>query len=76
MIRHRGDRLLGTDHERQLLADALAGDEPAKVLLGGLDRVGKAIAGLLQRSAANYGWCFDCVPEENSLLLGFGTMRV
>ena len=20
----------------------------------------------------NYGWCFDCVPEENSLLLGFG----
>ena len=26
----------------------------------------------LDRSAANYGWCFDCVPEENSLLLGFG----
>jgi len=21
---------------------------------------------------ANYAWCFDCVPEENSLLLGFG----
>ena len=21
---------------------------------------------------ANYGWCFDCVPEENSLYLGFG----
>lgn len=21
----------------------------------------------------NYAWCFDCVPEENSLLLGFGT---
>ncbi len=20
----------------------------------------------------NYGWCFDCVPEENSVLLGFG----
>jgi hypothetical protein len=20
----------------------------------------------------SYGWCFDCVPEENSLLLGFG----
>ena len=20
----------------------------------------------------NYGWCFDCVPEENSLLLQFG----
>jgi len=30
----------------------------------------------LDRSAKNYGWCFDCVPEENSLLLGFGSMRV
>jgi mannose-6-phosphate isomerase class I len=26
----------------------------------------------LDRAAPNYGWCFDCVPEENSLLLGFG----
>jgi mannose-6-phosphate isomerase class I len=24
----------------------------------------------------NYGWCFDCVPEENSLLLGFGVERL
>lgn len=24
----------------------------------------------------NYGWCFDCVPEENSLLLGFGDERL
>lgn len=24
----------------------------------------------------NYAWCFDCVPEENSLLLGFGDIRV
>ena len=24
----------------------------------------------------NYAWCFDCVPEENSLLLGFGHARV
>ncbi len=23
----------------------------------------------LDRSAINYGWCFDCVPEENSLRL-------
>ena len=23
----------------------------------------------LDRSVSNYGWCFDCVPEENSLLL-------
>jgi mannose-6-phosphate isomerase class I len=23
----------------------------------------------------NYAWCFDCVPEENSLLLGFGEYR-
>jgi mannose-6-phosphate isomerase class I len=29
----------------------------------------------LDRSASNYGWCFDCVPEENSLLLGFGDVR-
>ena len=26
--------------------------------------------------APNYAWCFDCVPEENSLLLGFGDARV
>ena len=26
----------------------------------------------LPAGPANYGWCFDCVPEENSLLLGFG----
>ena len=24
----------------------------------------------------NYAWCFDCVPEENSLLLGFGSRGV
>ena len=26
--------------------------------------------------APNHAWCFDCVPEENSLLLGFGDCRV
>ncbi|MCW1923851.1 class I mannose-6-phosphate isomerase [Luteolibacter arcticus] len=26
----------------------------------------------LDPSKPNYGWCFDCVPEENSLLLSFG----
>jgi mannose-6-phosphate isomerase class I len=30
----------------------------------------------LPRETPNYGWCFDCVPEENSLLLGFGPTRV
>ena len=30
----------------------------------------------LPRNAPNYAWCFDCVPEENSLLLGFGDARV
>jgi hypothetical protein len=30
----------------------------------------------LDRTSANYAWCFDCVPEENSLLLGFGSDRV
>ncbi len=24
----------------------------------------------------NYAWCFDCVPEENSLVLGFGDCRI
>ncbi|GGA67265.1 mannose-6-phosphate isomerase [Edaphobacter acidisoli] len=26
----------------------------------------------LPRDQTNYAWCFDCVPEENSLLLRFG----
>ena len=26
----------------------------------------------LDRSVPNYAWCFNCVPEENSLLLKFG----
>jgi mannose-6-phosphate isomerase class I len=26
----------------------------------------------LDREAENYAWCFNCIPEENSLLLGFG----
>jgi mannose-6-phosphate isomerase class I len=30
----------------------------------------------LPRDAPNYAWCFDCVPEENSLLLGFGSQRI
>lgn len=30
----------------------------------------------LPRDVPNYAWCFDCVPEENSLLLGFGDARV
>ena len=30
----------------------------------------------LERTAPNYGWCFDCVPEENSLLLDFGNTRL
>jgi mannose-6-phosphate isomerase class I len=29
----------------------------------------------LDRNVKNYGWCFDCVPEENSLLLGLGDVR-
>jgi hypothetical protein len=30
----------------------------------------------LDRSAVNYAWCFDCVPEENSLLLNFGDITL
>lgn len=29
----------------------------------------------LDRSVSNYGWCFDCVPEENSLLLEVNGVR-
>lgn len=29
----------------------------------------------LDRSRQNFAWCFDCVPEENSLFLGFGDIR-
>jgi mannose-6-phosphate isomerase class I len=30
----------------------------------------------LDRTAPNYGWCFDCVPEENSLVLDLGGIRI
>lgn len=30
----------------------------------------------LPKGQPNYAWCFDCVPEENSLLLGYGEARV
>lgn len=30
----------------------------------------------LPEDKPNYAWCFDCVPEENSLLLGFGGRSV
>ena len=29
----------------------------------------------LDPEVPNFGWCFDCVPEENSLLLSFGDVR-
>jgi mannose-6-phosphate isomerase class I len=34
------------------------------------------VCGLPPNGAPNHAWCFDCVPEENSLLLGFGDRRV
>ena len=30
----------------------------------------------LPRDVENFAWCFDCVPEENSLRLGFGDAAV
>ena len=30
----------------------------------------------LPKDEPNHAWCFDCVPEENSLLLGFGGARI
>lgn len=35
----------------------------------------KEVCGL-DPAKPNYGWCFDCVPEENSLLLEFGSLRL
>lgn len=29
----------------------------------------------LDRGTPNFAWCFDCVPEENSLLLGIGDIK-
>ena len=29
----------------------------------------------LERTMPNYAWCFDCVPEENSLLLPLGMRK-
>jgi mannose-6-phosphate isomerase class I len=34
------------------------------------------VCGVPADDAPNHAWCFDCVPEENSLLLGFGEHRV
>jgi mannose-6-phosphate isomerase class I len=30
----------------------------------------------LPNDAPNHAWCFDCVPEENSVLLGFGEVQI
>ncbi|MGC2512287.1 MAG: class I mannose-6-phosphate isomerase, partial [Acidobacteriaceae bacterium] len=30
----------------------------------------------LPKGPPNFAWCFDCVPEENSLRLGFGSQAV
>ena len=30
----------------------------------------------LDRTQANFAWCFDCVPEENSLRLRFGAIEI
>jgi mannose-6-phosphate isomerase class I len=34
------------------------------------------VCNLPEDGAPNHAWCFDCVPEENSLLLAFGEKRV
>ncbi len=34
------------------------------------------VCGVPPGDAPNHAWCFDCVPEENSLLLGFDDLRV
>jgi mannose-6-phosphate isomerase class I len=34
------------------------------------------VCGLSPEGVPNHAWCFDCVPEENSLLLGFGNLTI
>ncbi|HLM82885.1 MAG TPA: class I mannose-6-phosphate isomerase [Terriglobales bacterium] len=34
------------------------------------------VCGLSPEGVPNHAWCFDCVPEENSMLLGFGSVKV
>ena len=34
------------------------------------------VCGLSPEGVPNHAWCFDCVPEENSLLLGYGNVKV
>jgi len=34
------------------------------------------VCGVPAGDAPNHAWCFDCVPEENSLLLAFGEERI
>lgn len=34
------------------------------------------VFGVPVNGAPNHAWCFDCVPEENSLLLGLGEERI
>ena len=34
------------------------------------------VCALPEDGAPNHAWCFDCVPEENSLIFGFGDKRV
>jgi mannose-6-phosphate isomerase class I len=29
----------------------------------------------LDKSLSNYAWCFNCVPEENSLILNYGNIK-
>jgi len=34
------------------------------------------VCNLPKDTVPNHAWCFDCVPEENSLLLGFGDLQI
>ena len=36
----------------------------------------ESVCNLPASEAPNHAWCFDCVPEENSLLFGFGDARL
>ncbi|HKN20119.1 MAG TPA: class I mannose-6-phosphate isomerase [Terracidiphilus sp.] len=87
---HRIDLLLDTNTPGQ--PQAISGDVYRRSLKSAIERPFRVVPffdpgpwgghwmervlGVPVNNAPNHAWCFDCVPEENSLLLGFGEARV
>jgi hypothetical protein len=58
---------------------ALGGMLPAvgvAILAGNTPHPGRASLHPFKSIFHNFAWCFDCVPEENSLYLKYGSIRI